>query len=564
MTIATLLLALVPAPASAAETVVCPSCPLQDLQTAIQQAPEGSVIRVRGGVYTGSLVIDRPLTLLGEEWPVLDGGGVGTVVKIAAPNVHVEGFIVRGSGTSHDREDSGILVTAPRAQVIGNQVLDALFGIQLLNAPDSLVQGNLVVGKALPEAQRGDAIKLWYSPRTQIIGNHVQDSRDVLVWYSDETLVRGNLVERGRYGVYVMYSQDSLIIGNTLRDNSVGLYLMYGARQIVRENVFAHNRGPSGYGLALKETDGVIAEGNLLMQNRVGLFIDNSPISQGVWNEIRGNWLAYNDVGLLVSPGTRNNTLVENAFLENLDQVLTHGTGRLSSVTWADAGRGNFWSDYIGYDADRDGIGDLPYQPQSLFSTLVERSPLLAFFRYSLTAAALDFASRALPLFQPAPRLVDPAPPLRPPTWPAVPWQPTVRSPWMAVVVWLLLALTALPLIGASLKGRYGRRLAAAVAGQPASMTLAEESAGARRTIVAPDMAPVATQIAPVVQFEGLSKRYGERLVLGNVHFSIFPGEAVALWGPNGAGKTTLLRCVLGRTSYDGVVRVFGTLLAAT
>lgn len=198
VTIATLLLALVPASASAAETVVCPSCPLQDLQTAIQQAPEGSFIRVRGGVYTGSLVIDRPLTLLGEEWPVLDGGGVGTVVKIAAPNVHVEGFIVRGSGTSHDREDSGILVTAPRAQVIGNQLLDALFGIQLLNAPDSLVQGNLVVGKALPEAQRGDAIKLWYSPRTQIIGNHVQDSRDVLVWYSDETLVCGNLVERGR------------------------------------------------------------------------------------------------------------------------------------------------------------------------------------------------------------------------------------------------------------------------------------------------------------------------------------------------------------------------------
>jgi len=56
---------------------------------------------------------------------------------------------------------------------------------------------------------------------------------------------------------------------------------------------------------------------------------------------------------------------------------------------------------------------------------------------------------------------------------------------------------------------------------------------------------PVAVRIA------GVSKRFGERLVLDRISFTAQPGETLALVGPSGGGKSTLLRCVNGLTPFD-------------
>jgi len=544
-----------PAAASASHLLVCPDCPWSDLAAAIAAAPAGATIRVRGGHYAGPVVIDRPLTLLGEDWPVIDGGGTGTVVHITAPDVRFQGFVVQGSGTSHDREDSGILVRAPRAQIVSNQVLDSLFGIQLLDAPDGLVQDNLVIGKPLPEPQRGDGIKLWYSPRARVIGNHVQDSRDVLVWYSDGTLVQGNRIERGRYGVHFMYSNESTVERNILRDNSVGIYFMYGAHQTVRDNAFLHNRGPSGYGLALKETDGATIEGNLMLHNRVGLYLDNSPLSDDAANRISGNWIAYNDVGLLVTPATRRNRITANVFLENLEQAAPQGGGTLQHIDWAENGRGNFWSDYVGYDTDRDGIGDLPYRNQAISSLLTDRAPLLAFFRFSLAMTALDLAVRTVPVFQPPPRFVDPAPLVQPVVWPPVPWQ--AQSPGRAGALLPLSVVTAL-LFFFALGLRRPRPAAVAATSSGSRTVMPFSTVGEESAISASATSSEPAGTAPIIDVHDLTKRFADRVVLDRVRFSVFPGEAIALWGPNGAGKTTILRCLLGRTTYEGVVQVFG------
>ena len=134
-----------------------------DLAAALAAAEPGATLTVPAGVYPGPLVIDKPVTLIGEGLPVIQGTGDGDVITITAPDVTLDGFVVRGTGVSLDKEDSAIKVQAPRATLENNRVEDALFGIYLANAPDSVVRGNEIVGMDLPIARRGDALKIWYS-----------------------------------------------------------------------------------------------------------------------------------------------------------------------------------------------------------------------------------------------------------------------------------------------------------------------------------------------------------------------------------------------------------------
>lgn len=61
-----------------------------------------------------------------------------------------------------------------------------------------------------------------------------------------------------------------------------------------------------------------------------------------------------------------------------------------------------------------------------------------------------------------------------------------------------------------------------------------------------------------MIVIEGLTKRYGEAVVVDAFDLNVDQGESVALWGPNGAGKTTVIRCLLGLVSYEGSITVAG------
>lgn len=395
-----------------------------NLAVALSQAQPGDTIGVPAGVYPGPLVIDTPVTLLGEGAPTLQGDGSGDVLRINAVGVTIRGFVIRGSGDSLDREDAAIRVNAGQAVIEENRIEDALFGIYLANAAQSVIRNNIVMGKALPISRRGDSIKVWYSAESLIEGNLVHAGRDTVVWFSPNTTVRNNIIENSRYGLHFMSTSQQVVENNVLRHNSVGIYLMYGTDFVIKHNLMLDNHGPSGYGIGMKDIDNLHAEGNRLVGNRVGVYVDNSPIQPDAAVVFDTNLLAYNEVGVQMLPNVQRNQFKHNIFLDNREQVGINGGGDLSANQWSQAGQGNYWSDYAGFDADGDQVGDLPYESKSLFEDLLAQHPELRIFQLSPATAALDLAAKAFPIFQPQAKMSDPHPLTLPPALPPVPGLP--------------------------------------------------------------------------------------------------------------------------------------------
>lgn len=395
---------------------VSPGGDVATISQALERAQAGDTIRVHGGVYEEHIVIDKPLALIGVGMPVIDGGGKGTVVSVSAPGSSIKGFVIRGSGSSLTFEDSAVSIDgAPDCTIEDNRLEDVLFGIYLKNSPRCVVRNNVVVGKDLPVPERGDAIRLWYTADALLENNLIERTRDLVIWYSQGVMVRGNRVKDARYGLHFMYSDGNVFEGNVFEDSYVGSFLMYSSGLRFHLNTFANNRGlVSGYGVGFKDVDGVVATQNLIIGNRIGLYVDNSPRSLDSWNLIKGNVIAYNEIGISFMPAIERNKVILNSFIDNREQIQVRGGGALAGNVWFERGKGNHWSDYVGYDEDGDGVGEIPYLAESLFESLVDRYPNFELFVYSPATQAIDYASKAFPALAPEPKVRDDFPLVRP------------------------------------------------------------------------------------------------------------------------------------------------------
>lgn len=380
----------------------------------IAAAASGDTLLVAEGVYHEHIRVDKPLTLIAQGRVVIDGDASGDIIEITAPDVTLRGFIVRNTGIDLDQENCAIRVTAPRATVDGNTLDDILFGIDLRESPDSRIVNNRIGGKMLDIARRGDGLRLWRSDRAVVAGNTIHDGRDAILWYSSDVAVRDNTAFDCRYGLHLMFSDNITITGNTLMRNSVGVYLMYSTGIEISRNRLMQNRGPSGYGIGLKEADQFSIRDNLIVGNRSGAYIDGSPFTNAKPGEFSGNTFAYNDVGVTFLPSARGNQLAGNNFVDNIDQICVAGRGNLEANQFWKGERGNFWSDYTGYDQNADGVGDFVHESSTLFESLLEKQPSLRLFLFSPAQQAIEFVGRAIPAVRPEPKFTDEVPLMRP------------------------------------------------------------------------------------------------------------------------------------------------------
>ncbi len=581
---------------------VSPSGPYTTIEAALAAAQPGEVIEVESGVYP-ALAVEKSVTLVGIGWPVIDGGGRGTVVTLDAPGVVFRGFEVRGSGVEPDQDHSGIILTAPGITVENNRLRDVLFGIFVAQADEAIIRNNDITSKAEYEiGRKGDGIRLWYSQNAIVESNTVHEARDVVLWYSRNVALRDNVIEGGRYGVHLMYCDDAQIERNRIHNNSVGIYMMYSNHATLRENDIRGQRGPSGYALGFKDADFVNASGNVIVDNRAGVFIDGTPFSPTGEARFNDNIFAFNDVGVILLTAVRGNTFTGNTFWENVEQMALQGGGKVGNNRW----QGNYWSDYSGFDADGDGQGDTPYIAERFFESLTDREPLLRALIYSPAAQTIEFAAASFPIIKPQPKLVDPAPRLSPASLPASASAPPKSTALLMLlgiglllpgIIWSFSHLMRVRAVSdchgaityrkfqhlcrpvtVTLSGLHPRRgtqmklnrLTTATTDTKGAESVSEkwqrspkspdfgrsQETFQRRETLDSTFQTGAEKIA--VRVEGVTKRYGPVKALDAISLDVCPGDSIALWGLNGAGKTTLLRAMLGLIDFQGRIQIQG------
>jgi nitrous oxidase accessory protein len=357
------------------------------LQELVDATPKGGVLRLEAGTYAGPVVVSRPISIEGDGGVIVDAAGKGSVFVLETDGARLKGLVMQGSGENHDTLDAGVQIRGDENVVEDSVIRDCLFGVDLAQADDNIVRNNTIRSKELDLGVRGDAIRLWYSQRNQILGNDIANARDTVVWYSGDNRISGNRVRNSRYALHFMYAKRNIVEENDYRDNMVGIFLMYSDGVEIRRNRIVAAQGATGMGVGFKESSGVVLEENEIIYNAKGIYLDISPYETDRENRFTGNLFAFNGVGVMFHSQWRGNFFTDNDFRGNFSQVAVRGGGHAMAQRF----EGNHWDDYQGFDRDGDGKGDRPHKAFAYADRMWMDTPDAAFFRGSPVFEALDF-----------------------------------------------------------------------------------------------------------------------------------------------------------------------------
>lgn len=383
-----------PLSTSADTLIVCPNCPYTSIKKAIRESQNFDTIMVKKGIYKEiEIIVDKPLTLIAENGAVIDGEEKGEIIVIASDWVTVDGFTFINVGTSYIKDFAAIRVRSSRHFVIANNTIKNLFfGIYIEKSKKGLITGNKIYGKAINEFNSGNGIQLWYSNEITIDNNLVQKVRDgIYLEFSNFCVITHNeSAHNVRYGLHFMFSNDDLVSDNTYNNNGAGVAIMFSKNMQMHHNVFQNNWGSAAYGVLLKEVNDTKINNNTFFRNTTGINIEGSNRIEYLHNDFISNGWAINSRG-----ANYYNTINYNNFMHNSFDLVYHGGVNHNNF------QSNYWSNYTGYDLDKDGIGDVPYRPVKLFSYIVNKTPEAILFLRSLFVDIIDFSEKVSPVFTP-------------------------------------------------------------------------------------------------------------------------------------------------------------------
>jgi nitrous oxidase accessory protein len=387
----------------AKQLVLCPSCEYNSLKEAIASAGRHDTLILDGGHYKeGNIIVDKPLSIIGKNKAIVDGLGETEIFTIESDSVTIMNLQIQNVGTSYVKDRAAIKVeTQKYVRIENNHLVNAFFGIYLVRSRFCIIRNNLVEGNAINEASSGNAIQLWYSKDILIEKNLCTHHRDgIYIEFSDRCKISNNISKHNlRYGLHFMFSDSNLYYRNVFEHNKGGVAVMYSSYIQMEQNTFKDNWGASSYGLLLKEIKDSELKENIFKGNTVGIYSEGT-----VRLDVHHNLLESNGWAVVIRGSCEENFFWKNNFLSNTFEISTDSRNHTGNGF-----EGNYWSHYNGYDLNKDGIGDVPHNPISLFSYIVENNPTSIILLRSLFIDLLNLAEKITPVLTPV-TLIDQQP----------------------------------------------------------------------------------------------------------------------------------------------------------
>lgn len=374
------------------------------------------------GEYRGSFSVDQPMHIVCAPGAVFQALGQGNGVIVSAPDVSIEGCTFLDWGHDLTAMNSAVFLQpkARGAVIRGNRMQGQGFGIWVDSTRDVSLIDNRIQGDPQMRSQdRGNGIHLYAVRGARVIGNHVRDARDgIYIDTSNGNLLQGNTLEDLRYGVHYMFANDNQVLDNITRRTRTGYALMQSRKLTVTGN---RSEQDQNYGILMNYITYSTLRDNFVTDVRDGstgdtmiagaegkaLFIYNS-----LFNSIEHNHFERSAVGIHLTAGSEDNRIADNAFIGNQRQVKYVAT-RLQE--WSLDGRGNYWSDYLGWDRNNDGLGDIAYEPNDNVDRLLWLYPQVRLLMNSPGIELLRWVQRAFPVMK-SPGVMDSHPLMKPTT----------------------------------------------------------------------------------------------------------------------------------------------------
>lgn len=245
--------------------------PYQFIQDGIDNASEGDTVFVFNGKYYENLVVDKTISLMGEnrDTTIIDGGNDKDVVKISrADEVTISGFTIQNSGELY----SGVyLYRSANGVISDNLILDNRYGVYVYkNASTGLshttISDNIIL--------RNGAFGVWlYKSSHNIISNNIINDGEIygigLCFWSTDSIVNGNTISNNKIkGIVGRYVYNNEIYENIIENNGYGIHFMNAvSNNRIHDN---HIKDNIMYGICFEN----ISTNNMVVHNN---FMNNTP-----------------------------------------------------------------------------------------------------------------------------------------------------------------------------------------------------------------------------------------------------------------------------------------------
>lgn len=373
---------------------VSPGTKIPTIKSALLIAESGDSILVSKAVYKEqNIIINKSVFLIGIDQPVLDGEDKYEIITVKANFVIIDGFKFVHAGKSSYMDLAALKIIDAKDVVIQNNFFEnSFFGIYCQQTIRTSIYKNKLYSNAKDEINSANGIHCWKSDQLIILQNTISGHRDGIYFefVTNSRIENNNSFNNVRYGLHFMFSNYNKYIANIFRDNGAGVAVMFSNHITMHRNIFSENWGNSAYGILMKEISDGDVEGNSFSRNTVGIYLEGS-------NRIIMHHNHFDDNGwaIKMQASCNDNLVEENNFTDNTFDVATNGSLVLNKF------RGNYWERYEGYDLNRDGKGDIPYRPVSLYSIIVERNPATLMLFRSFMVDLMDRMERLIPGFTP-------------------------------------------------------------------------------------------------------------------------------------------------------------------